>query len=77
MNDCPCGNCTAEKGRTPTCKFDGTCDKYSTWNEKHIEENRKKRSAQERENMMRAYYIETCHRNQKSREHGKSRGKMQ
>lgn len=74
--DCPCKHCTVETGRTPTCKFDGTCDKYSTWNEKHIEENRKRRSAQERENMYRGYCVETTQRNRRCREHGTSKGKV-
>ena len=55
----------------------GKCEKYQTWNAEHIERNRQERTAKERENMMWAYYVETCHRNQKSREHGRSRGKAQ
>lgn len=33
--DNPCHGCTAETGRTPTCKFDGSCNKYEAWNEEH------------------------------------------
>lgn len=55
----------------------GKCEKYQTWNAAHIELNRQKRTAQEHENMMRGYYVETARRNQKSREHGRSRGKAQ
>lgn len=73
MNDCPCGRCTAETGRTPTCKFDGTCDKYSTWNEKHIEQNRKIRSEREKDNLYRSYIAETSARNNKRRAHGDKR----
>jgi predicted ATP-dependent serine protease len=70
-NNPPCHNCT---DRHAGCH--GKCEKYQTWNADHIERNRQERTAKERENMMRAYYVETCHRNQKSRDH-KSRGKAQ
>ena len=33
--DNPCHGCTAETGRTPTCKFDGTCDLYREWSAEH------------------------------------------
>lgn len=67
----PCFNCP---DRHAGCH--GKCEKYQTWNAEHIERNRQERTAKERENMMRAYYVETCQRNQKSRDH-KSRGKAQ
>ena len=54
----------------------GKCERYQSWSAAHIEQARQERTAKERENMMRAYYVETCQRNQTSRDH-KSRGKAQ
>lgn len=71
-NDSPCYNC---HDRCAGCH--GKCEQFQSWNAAHIERNRQERTARERENMMRGYYVETARRNQKSREHGKSRGKAQ
>ncbi len=57
--DNPCHGCTSETGRTPTCKFDGTCDKYSDWHEQHVQKQREIRSKIEAENMTNAFYIES------------------
>lgn len=65
--DNPCHGCTAETGRTPTCKFDGTCNKYSDWNEQHVQEQREIRTKIEAENMTNAFYIESGMRIRKSR----------
>ena len=67
----PCFNCP---DRSIGCH--GKCEKYQTWNAAHIELNRQKRSAQERENMYRGYCVETAQRNRRSREHGTSKGKV-
>ena len=52
-NDSPC------HGRTPTCKFDGTCDQYSKWHEQHVAKQREIRSKGEAENMTNSFYIES------------------
>lgn len=65
--DNPCHGCTAETGRTPTCKFDGTCNKYSEWHEQHVSEQREIRSKIEAENMTNAFYIESGIRIKKDR----------
>lgn len=71
MNDSPCYGCTAETGRTPTCKFDGTCDKYAKWKAKQIEEQRRIRTEREKDNLYRSYVAETSARNNKRRDHGR------
>lgn len=35
QKDNPCHGCTAEDGRTPTCKFDGSCGLYAEWQAYH------------------------------------------
>lgn len=67
----PCFNCP---DRHAGCHSE--CEKYQAWSAEHIERVRQERTAKERENMLRGYYVETARRNQKSRDH-KSRGKAQ
>lgn len=51
MTECKCRTCTKENGRTPTCKFDGTCSKYAEFRKLIDEANERK--GKEREIMAR------------------------
>lgn len=83
MREPPCKNCPDRKpakyvdGKLVEPNCHSYCEIHKEWKEQQIAEQRKIRTAQEHENMMRGYYVETARRNQKSREHGRSRGKAQ
>ena len=41
------------------------CRAYKDWQDRHIQEQRRKRTAQERENMLRGYHVENVRRNKR------------
>lgn len=57
-NTCVCHGCTAETGRTPTCKFDGSCDKYAKWKAEHERQLEAVKAKKDADNTLRSYKIE-------------------
>ena len=41
------------------------CRAYKDWQDRHIAEQRRKRTAQEQENMLRGYHVENVRRNKR------------
>lgn len=52
MTECKCKTCTKENGRSPTCRFDGSCQVYNEFKQQ-LEESKK---ADKKENEIAAYY---------------------
>ena len=52
MIECGCKTCTAEDGRSPTCRFDGTCQKYNEFKQQYEE----LKQANKKQNEIAAYY---------------------
>ena len=65
-----CHHCVPPK-RTPTCKFDGTCNKYAEAKKKHDEEKAERERIKNIERGLDSQYAKSVHRaNQIRRQRG-------
>ena len=78
MREPPCKNCPDRK---PAKYVDGElvepnchsyCEIHKEWKQEQIAEQRKLRTAQEKENSFRSYKIETSTKNKRRRKHGRT-----